>query len=457
MNLLLSIVTWASVAALTAGSAWILARRATYGAAMVLLLFVTDAAIVQLPGVELGLWIYPQDVLSILLALVGVLRFLNCGRLGAQRLAVVALVLMFLTSLGRGFVTFGAKLAGNECRSDTYFLAGLLYFASFTYDQKTVAKIVRQWMLAASALVLVALFRWTATLLGLSIVSMWSDIVVGFPFRVLNSRDAFFLLTAALLSFHIRVSGQGTRWQRCMVYAALPIAILLQHRTVWICACVAVFLLACRPGRIRKRLFAIAPAVVLAGVLVAPLLVSSRDPWVETYKDAAYNSGTLEWRIEGWQQVVSNHLSAGPVALIIGQPYGTGFLRFIDRLAEDSSPHNNYVQLSLRTGLIGLFCLLALYLTSLRRITQLSSRLQVPLYPDASFWRILLIINLVYFLTYSPAPDQALLMGVLVGLLRPANRKMAFVLRSGSPTSSFVSADRKFVALRNDLVLPRAR
>ena len=402
----------------------VLAKRVYVGAAALLVLYVAEAVFITLPAIPLGLYVYPQDVVLFLLASAGLLRFFRLRELGKRRILLGIVFALLLVSIARGLVVFGAKLAGNEARSDFWFMAGLLYFASFKYDEALSQRIVAYWMRAAVALCALAVFRWTAMLLHLGIAAQWSELVADFPMRVLSSSGGFFLLVAALMSAYLMLSGKATRLQRWVLYLAGPIAVILQHRTVWVCAAISILLFLVYAPRVSKKMVAGALAIALAAGVFWMIFVGERGADVQrSFGEAAQNSDDWEWRVSGWSSLWSTHFN-DPVSILVGEPYGTGLGRYIDGHYVDVIAHNEYLQLVLRIGVVGLICFVALYIGSFWAVHRARGRRAELLVPHQNFWRTWVLLSLAYCVTYSPTYDQSLLFGMLIALSLYASQPM---------------------------------
>lgn len=404
--------------------ALLLARRVRVGAAALLIVYVAEAVFIKLPGIHLGLYLYPQDVVLSLLATAGLLRFFRLQEFGGRRMLLGIVFFLLLLSLGRGLIVFGAKLAGNESRSDFWFMAGLLYFASFHYDKKLSERIVAYWMKAAMALCALAVFRWTAMLLHLGITDQWSELQASFPMRVLGCSAGFFLLIAALMSAHFMSSGKATRLQRWVFYVSAPIAVMLQHRTVWVCGAISIPLFLAYTRRVSKQMAAGALALVLVAGVFGTIFVAERGADVQrSFGEAAQDSDDWNWRVSGWTSLWQSHFN-DPVSILVGEPYGAGMGRYVDAEFVDVMAHNEYMQMALRIGVVGLICFVALYISSFWAVNRAKGGRAELLVPHQNFWRAWVVLSMAYCVTYSPDYDQSLLFGMLISLSSRATQPL---------------------------------
>jgi len=390
-----------------------LARSARAGFLLLVGAYVLDSWLAGAP-VSLGVLVYPQDiVLTVLLLAAGMRYLLRSG--GERRGPAIPLLLMglFALSLSRGIGLYGAKAAGVECRPEFYFLAGLLYFSSFHYNPRQQKQILDLWLAASGVLLALALERWT---LGLEALRAPDEGGLS-ELRVLNASQTMFLAFGFFASLFLNLSRRGPRWQRMLFYALGPAIVLLQHRTVWAVTIVGLLWLAGQRVRLRTQFLraAIAMAAVAALWLV---LVSGRATEIATasLQQSATDEGTLRWRLEGWRQLMLESQARNLFSGLVGQPFGAGFERTFEDVLVDSAPHNYYVEAFLRLGLAGLLLLFSLYLPAIRYLKRLPAPGRVFAYPDTRFWSMVLVAQLVFFVTYSPGYEQSVLTGIAVAL-----------------------------------------
>jgi hypothetical protein len=331
--------------------------------------------------------------------------------------------LLLSISIIRGIHGIGLQEAGVQARPDFYFSATVLYFCSFTYEPKTQRRLLCLWSAAAACLVLLTLFRWGATVLGLPIAAQWSALVQQLPFRVLTAAQAFFLMIALLLSVLCRLHGIGTRWQRISVYVLAPVIVLLQHRTVWVITIVLFVVLIIRESRLRVRVVwgMVATAVIcLVLVFVVFRPHSNTAVLAESLQTAATNDRTFLWRVENWRQMVL--VNASVRDLLLGQPYGSSLWRE-DETNEGSvidvevNPHNYFVLILMRMGVLGLLLLVVAYRLGIRGLPRSAAQSELVFYPDHRFWQFVLWSQVLFFITYGPSYLDAMLLGIIVGCL----------------------------------------
>ncbi len=409
-----------------------LARNVLFGAATLLILYVAETTLIVLPRIHLYLYIYPQDIVISLLVAAGVLRLFWLRELGGRRMLLGIVFLLLLLSIGRGLVIFGAKAAGNESRFDWWFLAAVPYFASFRYSRELSEKMMVYWMKAALALCALVVFRWTATFLHLGIAGQW-EVAVGtniYPMRVVGYECAYFLLIGSLISVHLILTGNATRWHRWMLYLSAPISMMLEHRTVWVCGAIAALLFVLYTRRVpRQMLIAVLSLLFVMAILVTAFVIGPGSKVQHSYGVAVENSDDWTWRVDGWTDLYEDHFN-DTVSTLFGEPYGSGMGRFAAGQFVDTIAHNEYLQLALRIGVVGLLCFVGIYVSSLWTIHFASRDHAGLLFPGKNFWRIWIFMSFACFVTYSASYSQSMLFGMLISVSTSVGSQAAYDRRA---------------------------
>lgn len=423
-------------AALTSGTAllWLFARHARLGVTMLLGAQVWAAATDRMPCVDLGVQIYPADVLAGCALCVGLGRLLARGFAehgsphdgAAPRRAGLALLLVFvaLTAWSSlcGAADFGLEAAGNDAR--TYFwhvLAAALYTATFPPSAALGRGVTLAWLASAIAYGALCLVGWAGG--GLHSVVEYSTVDgVTVDSRPVHAASALVLLQAsALLLYPLyrptadsRPAPPGPRRARTVGALALVVfVVLLQHRTVWVAAAVMVVVWwALRPTRPGQRLVAAATAgtalCATALAYLAGAFGSVGGTLAESARETQGTHSTIVWRLEGWQQLLDTPRTVGQ--WLAGAPFGSGYDRYIEGGLVSVSPHNYYVHVGLRLGLVGLVVLLALYGSLWRQLARDRRR--------ALALCLAVAAQLVFFLTYPAFPEQGVILGLCLWYAR---------------------------------------
>ncbi len=143
-------------------------------------------------------------------------------------------------------------------------------------------------------------------------------------------------------------------------------AVASQHRSVWVAAAagvVAVMMLSYRwSGAARAWALAAAGALTF-GALAAWGVFGGL---LENLLSAATDSRSLDARSTSWTQLIAQSVDDGVFTVTFGQPSGSGYVRIEPNgLIQRYSPHNWYVTLFLRVGIVGLCAWLATLLRGL--------------------------------------------------------------------------------------------
>lgn len=369
-----------------------------------------------------GLAIYPQDVAGIvflLAALTTTGAFEHVEPLDIAFWTVVAVLV--IASVVRGFSQFGLATTGNEARG-LFQLAATTLWVWCRVPRREFPRELDLWC-------------WI-TGVGLSI-----DALVHIYYRGLGNVDQLILVNGELVTSRPLVATQAlllgliglalmTRTTRAsarlVALAFLLLAVACQHRSVWAALLVALLSLVLLAPRLRGRLLAL--GFLTGFALLVLYAAGTLDPIVSRFDLAYHSRGTLIDRQLAWRTLVTqqNHMGGGTV--LTGQPFGAGFARREPGGSiETYAPHNYYVSLYLRIGLIGA---LAFTLALVRGLWR-NIRFRQPI---AVAWGAgLMTYCYAYNLQLYVAPVLALALGVQLAVTREAED--AEVLPQPEPTA----------------------
>jgi hypothetical protein len=415
-----------------------LVRRAEFGAALLLGATLLTAILVErVPSVTLpgGIRVQLHDVVFAMVLAAGILRMLRMPRFTPPQRWVVLLCIMLLLSLARGVMAFGPQHAIAEFRLFLAFISGALYFATFAPSAWLNDRIGKLWLATSVPMMILVCLRWLATLAGINLGVPAEQFGADAAVKVLNGPYAFFLANAALLTVPFW-QGRSDRSRRLLWLGSLLLlfVVLLNRRTVWLTMIIGIAVLMVRGRRLRRR----AVAMVTVGVLlaVAAYVALGGSSGEESALRPAAGTGTLDWRIQGWTELLGG-LSNRPMDWLIGEPVGSGFTRVVRGLEVQAEPHNFYVMTLLRAGVVGLLALIALTLGLLRALWRAppgeggdgGGLLATGVFPA------LLAMQAVWFLTWIPGMEQGIITGLAVGLVAARGRGAAPVPQPppGSP------------------------
>jgi hypothetical protein len=383
----------------------------------------------RVPALDLGVHAYPADILATCACLVAFSRLLR-HRLPTRAGVLLMLGMCVLTawSMARGIGGGGLQAAANDSR--VYFFqvfAFTLYVATAPPNAAVDRVIRRAWLAAAAAYVLLSLAGWAGTGLLSVGASVTAGGVTTDP-RPVPANAALMLAQGAVLLLCPPASdpaapgaaggdrpGPGLhRVVRLMLALLLVVCvILLQHRTVWAAtAAVAVMYWVLPSSRAGRRI-----VVAVVGTLVGCLTVvcfglgtfgSVGSKLAVSFAETQEAHSTFTWRVLGWQKLLSAPRSWAE--WLFGAPFGAGYARVVEGGLTTVSPHNYYVHVALRLGLVGLALLLALYAQVWRRLARNGS--------DGLWLRLLIVSQLMFCATYSVFPEQGLVLGLCLWRIR---------------------------------------
>lgn len=383
-------------------------RRTDVGAGLVLgLLVVQETSLVDLSLRGGPVNVFPGDLLFVVLTAGAVARLIRAERTTAAQRLLLAFAVVLAWSLLRGVEAFGLPAAINEGRKYLGFLGSALYFSTVEPRRDLFDRISRQWVWAAGALATLTLARWAANAAGLT-GGLFGD---GGSLRVIPAAEALVVGQVALMTLPA-LRDPDARWRRFIAPVLLVFVLILQHRTVWIIVAGGLaFLL------YRERAFTVQ---VMAGFAVCLVVLAAlsltvfdeESPITDQLATSATSTGTFEWRVAGWQALLTE---SGPESIderAMGLPFGGGWARNVEGRTVDVSPHNFFVETYLRLGLAGVGLLLGLYVL----VTTRSKQPSVPRPEGGLASRNVLVtvvgVQLLYYMTYTPNEAQAMLLGL---------------------------------------------
>lgn len=407
-----------AIVVLALGEVIILASRfSNLGAGLILAIFLWEAFVLVLPMTRFGrVNAYPQDLVFIVLAVAGIARFLTRKKFAGVHLAWFLFGLSMLASFTRGAASYGFQAAGVELREFFYFFAAALYFMSFPINSNHLKRLTQMWLYVAAVLILLALFRWATGGYGLDAAQQLTDTEHG-GMRVLNAQQALFLAQAFLISLFLRLVPESSRLWRNFAAVLLPVLVLLQHRTVWVVTIVSTLLAALNGGKIRSRVVGMVMVAAMAGTMLGLALFGGSTDKVEgalgasTIEPISIQQSTFAWRVEGWKELIAESKKFGFSEFMFGKPFGAGYSRKVWGSEVNYTPHNFYIQVFLRLGILGLIALIYIYAVLIRWLIQPNNQ-EFGKYFSGRLTYILLITQLMFFITYSPHYEQGILLGL---------------------------------------------
>ena len=335
-------------------------HRKTLCIGLLLLNLLVETALVAPPSIDAGLQIYSTDVIALLMlgTLLSAFVFKQLALRGLPTVLWLAFGLVMLISFVDGMQLYG-KTAGVDVRPNVYFWIAGLYCCLIQFDEHDIRQMGRWCLWAAYGLIGVAAFRWMGYLVGFVPLSAIVEVGAGSEFRALSSSEAFCVAAVGLVQFMAWLRSSGSRFSGVHALAFAIVVVVLQHRSVWAAAAVgyAAVLLQQRGHMVQRLPWLIGICLVAGAGLTAALQMGLFDRlaatlWESTISVADPRSTTTD-RMFGWEALMSDWIESSPGTVFFGYPYGTSYRRVIDRVVVEYSPHNFYVQLLLRSGVVG--------------------------------------------------------------------------------------------------------
>lgn len=323
----------------------------------VYVLIAWDVPVVPPITTVMGTSIYFVDYLATLLFLVSFPRLWRIRSVAPAFVACWLTVLVVLAlSLLRGLAANGLGTSVNDFRSFFYVVGVFQWALTLDWDPTRSSQLIDRGS-QVLGWALVAVFAIHVAIRGLgSADEAIIDPVTGdlSSSRPLNSGQALVLVLCAML-------GLG-RWL-CSRSASLVVSagvfllcvVLAQNRSTWAAAVGAlVVLVAVARFHGRARLI----SVLTVGALAAAFVISTGalGDVVGKLAESLNSSGTYDAREDSWQALIHQQFAAGdPLRILFGSSMGDGYDRIESsgRLVQ-YAPHNWYVTIFLRAGIVGL-------------------------------------------------------------------------------------------------------
>jgi O-antigen ligase len=143
-------------------------------------------------------------------------------------------------------------------------------------------------------------------------------------------------------------------------------------------------------------------------------------------------SGNLDWRVQGWSNLVTAW-SRSPTEWAIGQPIGSGFARQIEGIVTNAHPHNFYIEIMIRTGVVGLVALIVLTAGLLRALWHTPARDAGLLGPGVL--PALVAMQIVWYLTWVTGTEQGIVTGLAIAVAATQASRRNLRPRPAPPTA----------------------
>ncbi|PZE86280.1 hypothetical protein [Curtobacterium sp. MCBD17_032] len=275
--------------------------------------------------------------------------------------ASVLLLVLLAVSLARGISQYGLGLAVNEARGFLYVMGIVFWGVTREWAHEDVVWAEKYFVVVQGVgLCLVAAYHAARYGLGGTDDFVAVSGELSQTGRPLVSSQAFLLVLCAVLALRL---WNRTNQQRYVFLSAIFMLVVAvsQQRTVWLTMIALALVLVWRaPRALRQKIIPFAATVLVIGLAIAVSRAANSN-LVAEFVGSASNTGTYDARLTSWIGLVVQSLGGGPLSVLFGMPFGHGFGRFegVGRWVV-FAPHNWYVTVYLREGLIGLLALLAI-------------------------------------------------------------------------------------------------
>ena len=352
------------VALVTALAFWLFIKGTAAKLAPVALLligFVVEVFFVnRQPYVQIGLQIYPNDLVSMAVFLATLIGFAYrpLPIHASPFLLWLGFGLTIIASFVIGLNKYG-RYAGTEVRPFFYVWVAGLYCSANEFDEAELRRIARWCLWTAYAVMAIALYYFigvTAGLVNRQEVFLEAETAT---LRPVAAHAVLFTACVGLVQMTMWLRGTGTRLAGLHAAAFMAFTVVLQHRSVWVSAAVGVLAVAVLERRYLPRRFglllgfALAIVLVVAGVGATGALDDLARRLTESTLSMMDSGGTFAARIDGWVRLLEQWLAAPPQTLLFGFPFGSGYTRMYNGVIIEFAPHNYFIDLLLRVGIVG--------------------------------------------------------------------------------------------------------
>lgn len=313
---------------------------------------------------------------------------------------------LVLFAVGRAVVTFGQGDALLGFRAELYFIVPALLASSLRpQDVMPALRAVWRFGLLLSA---VAVARWFLLAFGFDVG--YAPDTGGYEVaRTINSGATLVVSVASVMGIWRWLNDRSSAWFLPWIsLGMLAVVVFAQHRSVWVATALMLVVTLARARRRRLLRLGLVVSLVTLVVVVETLGLGGSGAVADSLTYAASNTGTWEWRLERWQNVWNTHAARGPGAVVFGSGYGYSWVSGSVGVWE-ASPHSGYLQVAVRTGLVGAALLFGAYLAVVFRLWR---RRDV----SSGLLQTVSLGVLTYFVPYSGSVFSGLLLGLGVAV-----------------------------------------
>lgn len=444
-DLLIVVGAAAGAALVTALVVWLFIKSTAAKLAPVALLligFCLEIYFFKQPSMQLGLQIYPNDVVSVFVLSAAIVGFayrplpIN----DAPFLVWLAFGVCIAASFVIGLNEFG-RYAGTEVRPFFYIWAAGVYCTVTDFSESELARMGRWCLWTCYVLMAIALYLWVAVEVGFVNRQEYFEEDANTVLRPVAAHAVLFVACVGLIQTTLWLRRTGTRLAGLHAAVFMAFTIVLQHRSVWVATAIglaAVFVLERRhlPRRFALLFgFTLSMILVIAVVGATGALDDLARRLLESTLSMDDTGGTFYARVDGWIRLWESWLAASPYTLLFGFPFGTGYTRLYNGVVIEFAPHNFYLDLLLRVGIVG--TLLFLLATTLAVVHGLFAKVSSEFdYVLTRGLGVSLLVALVYCWAYPSNYLVAGATGIMLAHLIKARRNRHLRSQALSPVRS---------------------
>lgn len=294
------------------------------------------------------------DVFSLIFTLVALL---NVAQLRENiRYSVwfwIPLGVLLAVAISQGVADFGVNSAVNEARGFISLISASMWAMSLNWLGMDLRGIYRRYVLGAGwALVLVGLYHVTRFGVGGAADFVQADGIEQTG-RILVAGQAMVLGLCGIACLEIWTETRK-KFHFWSSIAFMMTVIVAQHRSVWISIASALIAYCILSPR-RNQILAVKALFLVCWLGLIVVATGLADGILSQILTSSENSSTYDARTYSWSYLITQAWANGPETVLFGSPFGSGY----DRIEPNGNyvtfqPHNIYVSVFLRLGLLGL-------------------------------------------------------------------------------------------------------
>jgi len=403
-------------------------------------IFLIETSLLAPFALNFGIWVYLPDLLMALLLPAICFRLILLKKFDAIPRVWLGIGLLWMGLFAWGVIKYGT-IAGVDFRSFFYIWLGAAYLATFDYDEAFARSLTKLFIVIGVGVCIVACYRWVAGAVDYEFYRELQKLdTTDVAFHRVVAAGPTFILACSLLVLVQKALNERFSpivWFLALMFGITVVA--MQHRSVWAALFAGLVALVLAVRQMRAGAESKVFAMVFAGiVLVTIIVVSGRFQGVvdsveqQAVRAVSTTGGTFVGRVVDWQVLLKNWAgSISPTTYLIGKPFGSSFERDASgpgNIKINYAPHNFYVQLLYRGGLVGLIAFLWVYVQATRALWSRLKRKQDVISPVLF---AMMVAQLVYFIPYGIEYSQMLLIGLLLGVINSERN------RPKAPESNF--------------------